>query len=260
MMTDLSHLAANALAALDETVVVLDTDGHIVLTNRAWRSFARKNRSVDGSPPRNVGVGSNYLDVCRTSVGASSMGALSAHRGISEVLAGRSRRFALEYPCHSPAVERWFCMTAKPLRHQGRTYALITHSDITKRWIAQQEAVQRQVELKQALDELQELTRNIKNSFNAASPMSEAGQGSARRLFDDSIARNPDRLRPADILSKRELEVWQAIVCGERVGQIAQRLALSVKSVSTYRARVLEKLNVSNDVDLMALAVREGLA
>jgi DNA-binding NarL/FixJ family response regulator len=54
-------------------------------------------------------------------------------------------------------------------------------------------------------------------------------------------------------LSRREDEVLRALVQGERNGDIAKRLSISAKTVSTYRARIFEKLNVESDAELVAL-------
>lgn len=61
-------------------------------------------------------------------------------------------------------------------------------------------------------------------------------------------------------LSNRELEVLQMIASGKTVSAIADELALSVKTVSTYRGRILEKMNMSNNAELMRYALQEGLA
>jgi DNA-binding NarL/FixJ family response regulator len=46
---------------------------------------------------------------------------------------------------------------------------------------------------------------------------------------------------------------------GRSVSEIAQELFISVKTVSTYRARVLEKMNLDTNADLTAYALRNGL-
>ena len=61
-------------------------------------------------------------------------------------------------------------------------------------------------------------------------------------------------------LSNRELEVLQMIASGKTVSAIADELALSVKTISTYRGRILEKMNMSNNAELMRYALLEGLA
>ena len=62
-----------------------------------------------------------------------------------------------------------------------------------------------------------------------------------------------------DPLSKREDEVLQGLVHGERNSVIALRLNISAKTVATYRLRILEKLNVENNAELVALATQSGL-
>ncbi|MBY4947167.1 response regulator transcription factor [Cupriavidus respiraculi] len=62
-----------------------------------------------------------------------------------------------------------------------------------------------------------------------------------------------------ETLSNREYQVFRLIAAGNTVGQIAQALALSPNTVSTYRARILEKTGVRNDVELALYAVRQNL-
>jgi two-component system invasion response regulator UvrY len=52
-------------------------------------------------------------------------------------------------------------------------------------------------------------------------------------------------------LSDREFDVLRSIASGQTVGDIAERLSLSVKTVSTYRARILEKMQLKNNAELM---------
>ena len=68
------------------------------------------------------------------------------------------------------------------------------------------------------------------------------------------------RDRPAhETLSQREHQVFQRLAEGQSVGQIAQALNLSPNTVSTYRARILEKTGTRNDVELALYAVRQHL-
>lgn len=64
---------------------------------------------------------------------------------------------------------------------------------------------------------------------------------------------------PHETLSERELQVFLRLARGESVSDIADTLALSVKTVSTYRSRLLEKLAVSSNAELAAYAIRHGL-
>ena len=62
---------------------------------------------------------------------------------------------------------------------------------------------------------------------------------------------------PHESLSQRESQVFRLLAQGQSVGQIASALSLSPNTVSTYRARILEKTGVRNDVELALYAVRQ---
>jgi len=65
--------------------------------------------------------------------------------------------------------------------------------------------------------------------------------------------------RPHEALSDREYQVLRMIASGLTVSQVATRLTLSVKTVSTYRARVLEKMNMKTTAELMHYGIQHGL-
>jgi len=64
---------------------------------------------------------------------------------------------------------------------------------------------------------------------------------------------------PHERLSDREFLVLRMIASGKTVSRIAQELFLSVKTISTYRARVLEKMDMQNNAELTHYAVQKGL-
>lgn len=64
---------------------------------------------------------------------------------------------------------------------------------------------------------------------------------------------------PHDRLSDREFEVMRGIASGESVSVIADRLHLSVKTISTYRARLLDKMGMANNSELTRYAIQNGL-
>ena len=64
---------------------------------------------------------------------------------------------------------------------------------------------------------------------------------------------------PHELLSSREFQVFKLLVAGRCVKEIAAELSLSVKTVSTYRSRVLDKLHVRNEVELTHYAHEHGL-
>jgi DNA-binding NarL/FixJ family response regulator len=60
-------------------------------------------------------------------------------------------------------------------------------------------------------------------------------------------------------LSEREFQIFCKIASGCAVSEIARELCLSVKTVSTYRSRVLEKMNFRSNADMTSYALRNGL-
>lgn len=60
-------------------------------------------------------------------------------------------------------------------------------------------------------------------------------------------------------LSERELQTLQKIASGKKLSEIAEELMLSPKTVSVYRARVLEKLHLANNAELTVYAIRNSL-
>ncbi len=114
------------LDALPEHVAVLDGEGQITMINQAWRLFAQQNG--DHTLAR-TGPGTNYLQVC-TGGAPSDDEAQRAFNGLSDVLAGRSERFSLRYPCHSPTEQRWFLMYAARMPGQNLG-AVVSHVNIT---------------------------------------------------------------------------------------------------------------------------------
>ncbi len=60
-------------------------------------------------------------------------------------------------------------------------------------------------------------------------------------------------------LSDREFEVFRMIVAGRSVTDIANGLKLSVKTISTHKARILKKMAVSSQADLVRYAIEQGL-
>ena len=69
----------------------------------------------------------------------------------------------------------------------------------------------------------------------------------------------PETENPHSKLSDRELQTLLMIASGKRLADIAEQLTLSPKTVSVYRARVLEKLKLANNAELTVYAIRNGL-
>lgn len=81
--------------------------------------------------------------------------------------------------------------------------------------------------------------------------------GVAERLAADLAV--PGGRPPHEQLSDREFQVFLRLAKGETIGHMADSLALSVKTVSTYRTRVMEKMALSSNSDLTYYALKNGL-
>jgi two-component system, NarL family, invasion response regulator UvrY len=81
--------------------------------------------------------------------------------------------------------------------------------------------------------------------------------GIAERLAD-GLTGDTDRL-PHEELSERELQVFLRLAKGETVGHMAESMSLSVKTISTYRTRVMEKMRLASNSDLTYYALKNGL-
>ncbi|MBK8047445.1 MAG: response regulator transcription factor [Anaerolineales bacterium] len=82
-----------------------------------------------------------------------------------------------------------------------------------------------------------------------------------RMLLEDYLTQlhGPTGRDDFDTLSEREREVLKALALGYTAGQIAEQLSLSVKTVETYRLRIMEKLGLSSRADLVKYALARGL-
>lgn len=145
------QLRQAVLDSLDAHIAVVDREGNIIAINRAWREFAKQNQARDFGT---LDVGANYFAACACSPDDNDYAdAQRAMAGIRAVLSGRSQRFEMEYPCHSPFEERWFLMSVTPLyRPQGG--AVISHINITPKVKAENIIRESEERLRAILDNL----------------------------------------------------------------------------------------------------------
>lgn len=141
---------AAVLDAIPAEIALLDPSGTILTVNEPWLRFGREN----GSPTaKAAGLGANYLKVSATSCQSGDKLAGEAKAGIEAVLSRRLKEFHLEYPCDSPTEKRWFLMhaVAAPAEVGG---AIIAHTDITRRKLAEQALSVRTAELETVMREV----------------------------------------------------------------------------------------------------------
>jgi DNA-binding NarL/FixJ family response regulator len=144
-------------------------------------------------------------------------------------------------------------MKAKPIRRSNPSEVIVMHEDITDRTVAEMESQSRLRALSDALLQLQNLASDISNYLKlprSLLPSLDTVQNFGSTTQDEELLRT---------LSIREMEVLKGLIRGERNGSIAQRLGLSVKSVSTYRSRILKKLKLDNNADLVTFSAKLGI-
>ena len=123
----------STLDSLPYQIAVLDREGKILDVNKSWEQFSK---NIYRGPLDRTGTGLNYIDACRESACAGDTLAQTALEGIQAVLDGKRANFLLDYPCDSPAEERWFSMRVIPFSgHKGGV--IVSHIDITHRKLAE---------------------------------------------------------------------------------------------------------------------------
>ena len=100
----------------------------------------------------------------------------------------------------------------------------------------------------------EELLKAIRRVAVGRRYVSEAAAG----LLTDELA-HPDKKLAHETLSQREFQIFLKLAAGRTPTEIGEELHLSVKTVSTYRSRVLEKMNCRNNADLTNYAISNGL-
>lgn len=96
---------------------------------------------------------------------------------------------------------------------------------------------------------------------NAVTRILNGGKYASPRLSEQllSLLQEPSGTEPHEQLSDREFQVLQLIASGKTVSEVADQLTLSVKTVSTYRTRILEKLHLSTNAELTRYAMQRKL-
>jgi DNA-binding NarL/FixJ family response regulator len=100
----------------------------------------------------------------------------------------------------------------------------------------------------------EELVKAIKKVYAGGKYVSPA---QAERMVLE-LTSDPTK-QPHELLSDREYEILCLIASGKTATEIARQLGLSVKTVSTYRSRILEKMNLSTNAQLTHYAIKNGL-
>ncbi|WP_205511556.1 response regulator [Longitalea arenae] len=99
-----------------------------------------------------------------------------------------------------------------------------------------------------------ELIKAVRQLLQGKKYVSAEGAEKLAAAFGD----DPNQL-PHEKLSEREFDVLKRIASGKTVSEIASSLSLSVNTISTYRSRILEKMNMQNNSELTVYAIENKL-
>lgn len=100
----------------------------------------------------------------------------------------------------------------------------------------------------------EELTRAIEKILKGGKYLPESFSEKLISYFEKS-----DKILPHEKLSEREFQVFLMIAQGKSLIDISRELSISIKTVSTYRARILEKLDLKNNAEIVNYAIKQKL-
>ena len=258
--------------SLSAQIAIVDESGVITDTNKAWQEFGAANGLMSSSHS----AGRNYLEVCEIS--GEETGELAAI-GIRKVLAGDLQEFNMQYPCHSPAEERWFVMRVVRLRKAGKPQVVVSHENITQVIRAQEELKEKEVELSRQKKMLEDsnialkvllehrdqdrvrLEENIlANIRKLVKPYLEKLlfqklDERTRNLVDIIAARLDEIVSPFlnrlasinRVLTPKEIDVAALVREGRTSKEIAEILNISVSGVDFHRRKIRQKLGLTNE-------------
>ena len=262
------------LDALSAHIAILDENGIILKTNRAWQNFANDNQMqhpAGGSPI-------NYLSVCDLASGDNAYEAKTVAKGIRDVIKGEVDEFLLDYPCHSPTEKRWFYMRVTRIPGSGPMRAVVSHENITALKLAGEALKVHEQELELKTQHLEEVntalkvllqqrekdkaeleSKVLKNITVLISPyvakLKNRNLKSAERALIGLIDTNlKDIVSPflqrlsntKIILTPQEIQVATLVKEGKSSKEIADILTVSETTVSFHRKNLRKKLGLGH--------------
>ena len=135
-------LAKTVLNSLSANIAILDENGVILETNQAWKNFATDNKMRG----RNDSIGVNYLELCDATVGKEAKDAHRVAAGIRSVIAGETKEFLYDYPCHGPDGRHFFYLRSIRVAEKEPIRVVVSHEDITALKLAEENLRKRERE------------------------------------------------------------------------------------------------------------------
>ena len=269
-----SEEARTVLDSLSAHIAIVDHNGVILDTNRAWRKYAIKN----GMPENYDSVGENYLHICDAAHGEESKHAETVAAGIRDVIDSRVDEFLYDYPCHSPEGPRWYYLRAIRLSGEGPIRVVVSHEDITALKLTEEalresetQLTRQKVELEEANIALKVLLKQregdkadleqkvITNVKEMVVPYVEKLKRTALKPKDkrvveiidshlqDIISPMIQKLANANIiLTPQEIQVASLVKDGKASKEIADILNVAETTVHFHRKNLRKKFGLSN--------------
>lgn len=151
-------LGTAVLNSLSAHIAILDDQGVILETNRAWREFAASEKVM--GPADFIGI--NYLAICDAARGEDAADARAAAAGIRSVMRGELHEFLHDYPCHAPDAPHWFYMRVIRMEASGPMRVIVSHEEITRLKLAEEALKQSSAALANQKQQLEETNIALK--------------------------------------------------------------------------------------------------
>ncbi|MCX8107392.1 MAG: PAS domain S-box protein, partial [Verrucomicrobiae bacterium] len=223
-------------------MAVLDGKGVIIAVNESWKKAAESR----GASLERVGVGVNYLEVCRRAAKNGEPVAEAALSGIQAVLGGKQKEFSLEYHGEGEDSPLWAVLYVNALkRPEGG--AVVTHVDITKR--------------KEAELEIQKLHQDLYR-YGRVSLMGELAAAIAHELRQPLTALRTNAEAALDLLGPGPVDVAELRdIIGDMIADInrAAEVIVRMRALLTKGKSTRQSLNINKLVDEVIPLVRERL-
>ncbi len=260
--------------SLSAHLAILDENGTIISTNRAWNESAPKR----GNPCGDDVPGENYLKVCANIMGHNRQKTLEIIEGIQGVIDGSIGEFCMAYQVHTPGERIWFQIRVLRLSGQEDLKLLVSHEDITGLKLAEealrlgeedlkkqkQRLEEKNIALKVLLEQREADKRDLEqnvlgNVKEMVRPYLDRLKAAPLRAEDRKIVELIDsqlmaivspfmnRLSHAGIfLTPQELQVATLVKEGKPSKEIADILYLSDATVHFHRKNIRKKLGLSH--------------
>jgi len=268
------ELARAVMDSLSAHIAILDKEGVILETNRAWNTYSVKNGMPEDFDYRGI----NYLEVCNTATGEDGSDAHNIAEGIRKVIKGHTDEFLFDYPCHSPDSRHWYYMRAIRMSDAKPVRVIISHEDITALKLVEEALRESREELKEQKQSLEEaniaLKVLIKQRENDKLELEKKVLTNAKALvlpYVEKLKEVP--LKPRNktlveiienhlkdiispllqkfsnaqiILTPQEIKVVALIKDGKSTKEIADILNISETTVNFHRKNLRKKLGLKN--------------